>query len=92
MTDTSLLEAALEGLMIQKQRVESQIEQVRSMLGRTAGRPGRKPAAASATATVEGVAAAPRKRRTMSAAAKRRIAEAQRRRWAEYRKKQGNES
>jgi hypothetical protein len=91
MTDTSLLEAALEGLMIQKQRVESQIEQVRSMLGRTANRPGRKPAAASAVDSVESPAA-PRKRRTMSAAAKRRIAEAQRRRWAEYRKSQGAES
>jgi hypothetical protein len=78
--DTSLLEAALEGLEAQKSRIEEQIGQVRAMLGGRRSRP-----VASAIPGVE----TPRKRQ-LSPAARRRIAAAQKRRWAEYRKKAGS--
>ena len=76
--DVSLLSAALEGLEAQKQRIEEQIQQVQSLLGRRRGRP---PAAAKPKPEK-----APAKRR-LSAAARRRIALAQKRRWAAYRKR-----
>lgn len=82
--DASLLSAALEGLLLQRGRLEEQIRQVRAMLGKRA--PG-KPAAAA-----EPEKAAPakkRKRRKMSAEARKRIAEAQKKRWAAFRKAQG---
>jgi len=77
--DSSLLQAALEGLEAQKARIEEQISQVRAMLGQRRGRP---PAAAAAPA-----AAKKATRRPLSPAARRRIAAAQKRRWAEFRKK-----
>lgn len=77
--DTALLSAALEGLEAQKRRIEEQMNQVRSMLGR------RAPHTAAAAASSE----APAQKRELTAAARRRIAAAQKRRWAEYRKKQG---
>jgi hypothetical protein len=76
-----LLEAALEGLELQKARIEEQIREVQSLLGRRG--------AARRTAPKEPEAAAPaatRKRRRLSPAARKRIAAAQKRRWAEYRK------
>jgi hypothetical protein len=75
--DESLLAAALEGLELQKKRIEEQIAQVRAMLG------GRRPKAVPAPLDV---APAPKKRE-LSEAARKRIAAAQKRRWAEYRKK-----
>ena len=74
----SLLTAALEGLELQRQRVEEQIQEVRSLLGRAPGRRGRPPATAGK-----------RGRGRLSAAARKRIAAAQKRRWAEYRKSAG---
>lgn len=81
----ALLAAALEGLEIQKQRIEEQIRQVRSMLGRRGGR-------VTSESPVLPMKA-PRKRQ-LSEAARKRIAAAQKRRWAEYRKQggQGKES
>ena len=76
MRDTAFLSAALEGLELQKSRVEAQIRQVRAMLG------GRRLKAAVPAP----VAAKPARRRELSEAARRRIARAQRRRWAEYRR------
>jgi hypothetical protein len=76
--DAALLAAALEGLELQKSRIEDQIAQVRSALGRG----GSKKAAAAADAPR---AKSGRKRR-LSAAARARIAAAQKKRWAEYRK------
>ena len=83
--DKSLLEAALEGLELQKARIEDQIRNVRRMLG---GKPGSAPAAIApvATAAPASTSAAPR-RRELSAAARERIAAAQKRRWAAFRKK-----
>ena len=75
--DTSFLTAALEGLELQKRRIEEQIRQVRAILsGRSAK-----------TAVSGAVAGKPVRRRRLSAAARKRIAVAQKRRWAEYRKK-----
>jgi hypothetical protein len=65
--DTAILEAALEGLELQRQRLEAQIAQVRRLMTPRGG-----PAAAPA----------PKGKRTISAAGRQRIAEAQRQRWA----------
>ena len=78
----ALYQAALEGLEIQRQKIEEQIAQVRAMLG--GGRRGRKPGASVAPAAAK----APGKKRVLSAAARKRIAAAQKKRWAEFRKKQ----
>lgn len=76
--DPSLLEAALDGLELQRQRLDEQIAQVRSLLGRSGrGRP-----AAKATGNHSA-------KRVLSPAARKRIAAAQKRRWAEFRKAQG---
>lgn len=91
-TDPMLLNAMLEGLELQKQRLDAQIATVRAALGK--GRPGRPPASASAAPVVAAApAAAPvaRKRKPLSAAARKAIAAAQKKRWAEFRKKQGEE-
>jgi virulence-associated protein VagC len=66
--DATVLQAALEGLELQRQRVEAQIAQVRSLAA-----PRRGPIAAPAAA---------KPTRIISAAGRKRIAEAQRRRWA----------
>ena len=72
-SNSSLLEAALEGLELQRQRIDEQIQQVRSLLAK------RRPAAAT------NETGATRKRQ-LSPAARKRIAAAQKKRWAEYRK------
>lgn len=85
---SALYEAALEGLELQKQRIEEQIRAVRSLLG------GKKPRAAKAAATEDAPAAPaakkagrkPRRKRNLSPEARKRIAEAQKKRWAAFRK------
>jgi hypothetical protein len=76
--DHSLLTAALEGLELQKRRIEDQIQEVRLLLGKGTGRRGRPPGSGHKSGRVR-----------MSAAARKRIAAAQKRRWAEYRKSAG---
>ncbi|HEY6390964.1 MAG TPA: hypothetical protein VIX89_06790, partial [Bryobacteraceae bacterium] len=71
-----LLAAALEGLQLQKQRIEEQIRDVRLLLGKSTGTRGRPPGSANKK-TGPG---------RLSPAARKRIAAAQKRRWAEYRK------
>jgi hypothetical protein len=78
-----ILEAALHGLEAQKQRVDEQIAQVRSMLGGRAAKPAK--ATAWAGVATNGV---PRKR-ILSPEARQRIAAAQKKRWAAYRKNRG---
>lgn len=73
----ALLNAALEGLELQRQRIENQIREVRVRLGQSAGK----------TARAKSAPAKKAKRRKLSAAARKRIAQAQRKRWAEFRKK-----
>ncbi len=77
--DLSLLVAALEGLELQKQRIDEQIKEVRSLLGKRAVRHGHALASGNSK----------RGPGRLSAAARKRIAAAQKRRWAEYRKSSG---
>lgn len=88
-TDESfLLEAALEGLELQRTRIEGQIEQIRARLGHApAGRRGR-PAKKAAEAPVRKTG----KRRQLSPEARKRIAAAQKKRWAAFRKQAANAS
>ena len=81
MQDPSLLAAALEGLELQRKRIEDQISMVRGMLS------GRK-VAVSAAASAPASAAAPttRRKRVLSEEARLRIAAAQKKRWAAFRK------
>jgi hypothetical protein len=81
-----ILEAALQGLEAQKNRLDDQIAQVRSMLGRKAGRP------VKVAADLNGAGApqtGARKKRILSPEARKRIAVAQKKRWAAFRKNQG---
>jgi hypothetical protein len=75
-----ILEAALHGLEAQKQRLDEQIAQVRSMLGGRTGKPIKAPGWTAGAAN-----GAPRKR-ILSPEARQRIAAAQKKRWAAYRK------
>lgn len=78
LSDPEILQAALEGLKAQKSKLETQIAAIEFALGGARrGRPANSGKASSG---------APRAKRTMSAAARKRIAEAQRERWARYRK------
>jgi hypothetical protein len=70
--DTVTLQMALVGYEIEKQKIEERIREVQAALGGSEA-----PAAGAAEP----------KRRKMSLAARRRIGAAQKRRWAEHRKK-----
>jgi hypothetical protein len=80
----SLLEAALVGLEIQKANIEAQIREVQQSLGTRVAAPAKQAPAPAA--------AAPKTKRTLSAAARKRIAEAQKRRWAAYRKNESGKN
>ena len=79
----SLLQAALSGLEMQRERIEEQILQVGRMLrnGSIAKRGEHR------TTKPVGNGKAASNKRKLSAAARKRIAAAQKRRWDEYRKK-----
>lgn len=79
--DDVLLEAALTGLEVQQERIKQQIQQVRLLLNKVAARRGRPPISIPSLDKN-----GPRR---MSPAARKRIATAQKRRWAEYRKSAG---
>ena len=70
------LQMALVGYEIERQKIDERIKEIQGKIGK------RKPAAARRS----GVEEAPRKR-VLSAEARKRIAQAQKRRWAEHRKK-----
>lgn len=75
-----ILQAALQGLETQKSHVEAHIQEIRTMLGsgqqaKGRGRPPKTGEQAIAPST-----------RSISAEAKERIAAAQRKRWAKFRK------
>jgi hypothetical protein len=87
-SDPLLLQALLKGLAIEKQELDAKMSAVYAALGK--GRPGRKPKAAAAAPAEAASGAAPaKKRRTLSAAARARIAAAQKKRWAAFKKKEG---
>ena len=71
-----ILEAALRGLTHERSKIEEQIQEIEGLLHGTA------PAKASAPAAASSSGGASTKKRTMSADARKRIAEAQRKRWA----------
>ena len=71
--NAEILNAAIEGFEAQKSRIDARIAEIRQMLG--------------VDRTGPGTAAEPQKRkRKMSAAARKRIGDAQRKRWAESKK------
>ena len=84
--NSELLRAALDGLELQRSRVEEQIAQVRSMLGQGERRRGRPPGSKNTAKRAAGV------KRTLSPAARKRIAAAQKLRWAEHRKRKAESS
>lgn len=73
--DVSMLQMALIGFQIERDRIEGKIQELRSKLKGKGG-----------PMTSGGEASAPRKRQ-LSDAARKRIAMAQKRRWAEHRKR-----
>ena len=75
--DPSLLQAALYGYQMEKEKIEAKIREIHAQL--TGGKKASAPVAAK-TARSGG-------RREMSDAARARIAAAQRKRWAEFHKK-----
>lgn len=74
--DLMTLQMALVGYEIERQKIDERIKEIQAKIGK------RRPAAAAGAAVEE----APRKR-VLSPEARRRIALAQKRRWAEHRKK-----
>jgi hypothetical protein len=83
-----ILTAALAGLEAQKSSIDENIAAVRAMLGTAPTRRGRPPKQVESTSQVpaRAEASAPRKRGKMSAAARKKIAEAMKKRWAVARK------
>jgi hypothetical protein len=73
-TDTSLLHAALIGYQSQLQQIQDAMTAIRQRLGENGG----------GTAITAPSAGRIRKKRTMSAAARKHIAAAQKKRWAEW--------
>jgi hypothetical protein len=71
--NNELLEAALAGLQLKRQQLDEQIREVRALLGGV----GRRAHASAAPKNGSS---------RLSPAARKRIAAAQKRRWAEYRK------
>ena len=85
MDNSAIYQAALEGLELQKKRIDEQIGEVRALLaGKT--KAAAKPAAAAAPAPAK--AAKKQKKRKLSEEARERIAEAQKKRWAKFRETQ----
>ena len=81
-----ILEAALQGLEAQKQRLDEQIDEVRALMGERSERSSKRSAGGAMFGNSTGTA---RKRRVLSAEARKRIAAAQKKRWAAFRKSQG---
>ena len=76
--DTSFLEAALIGYEAERQKIQQKIAEIQARLDGSSRRTGGPVARVPRT----------RGRRPMSAAARKRIADAQKKRWAAFHKKQ----
>lgn len=76
-SDPAVLTMALVGFELEKTRIESKIKEIRALLG------GRRVALSGAA----GEAVPERKPRILSDAARKRIANAQKKRWAEHRRR-----
>ena len=83
-----ILEAALTGLEAQRDKIDQQISQVRTMLGGKAGagKVGRPAKASFANSLVSNAFAGEPRKRVLSPEARKRIAAAQKKRWAAFRK------
>ena len=77
--DHEMLSMALVGYTTQKAKIEAAIAEIRATLGSQATEPPNDVAGASPAGT----------RRAMSASARRRIAAAQKKRWADYHREHG---
>ena len=75
--DLTTLQMALVGYQLERQKIDEKIREIQSQLKGRRGVPSAGPAAKSARGT----------KRVLSPAARRRIAAAQRKRWAEHRKR-----
>ncbi len=79
--NNAILEYALSHLERERDEIQAKIDHIQRQLG------GRRSATAAPGAPASATpAAAPRKKRVLSDAARKRIAAAQKRRWAEHRK------
>jgi hypothetical protein len=76
-SNTVLLQAALEGLGLQRARIDEEIKNVQAMLSGKAPKAAPEPAPAKSSSS---------SKRELSPAARARIAAAQKKRWAEYRR------
>lgn len=83
--DRTMLEMALVGYEVERQKIDEKISNLRSQLGV------RAPARKSAARRARGSKTAG-KRSPLSDAARKRISAAQKRRWAEHRRKAAQES
>jgi hypothetical protein len=78
--NSAILEYALSHLERERDEIQAKIDHILSQLGE------RPPAAPGAASPSIAPANGPRKKRVLSEAARKRIAAAQKRRWAEHRK------
>ena len=78
--DTATLQMALVGYEVEKKKIEERIRELQAILK------GNQPSIGLST---DASGPAPRKRRRLSAEARKRIAAAQKKRWAEHRKRMG---
>src|SRR5438874_2263136 len=86
LSHAEILEAALIGLESQRSELEEKMAEVRRQIGdRRDGQPARKSVGVDSAEPIP-------KKRTMSAAGRRRIAAAQRKRWAQLKNPQTAES
>ncbi len=84
--NTSILEYALHHLEKEAEEIHSKIDHIRRQLGQ------RVTSVIAPLAAAPATAAEPRKKRVLSAAARKRIAAAQKKRWAEHRKAKGGKT
>ncbi len=82
LTDKELLEAAIEGLEAQRARLEEQIADAKARLGARSGPKEKAPATKKKRK-------GRKKKRTLSPEARKRIAAAQKKRWAKFRRDSG---
>jgi len=78
-TNADILRYALTHLEQERDLIQEKIDHITSQLGQKVSAPAASPVAGGAE---------PRKKRTLSASARKRIAAAQKKRWAEHRKAQ----
>lgn len=81
-THTEILRYALPHLEQERDRIQAQIDHIHRQIGQRVSAP------SAVASSGSGTAEAPAKKRVLSAAARKRIAAAQKKRWAEHRKAQ----